>query len=227
MISRPLCVESIVKRTPNQTHIPRCDDLWDKYFMVKMLFLHSRPVEQIRTFGVRISGVHEIDSTMDKEEIVTQMCIDRMFEKHRSGVTIRVVNYNDTAEIYRIIHGHLITWAEYLNRGVNVGAAPLKELVELDAFASVVYDKAVSVFSMEERVSAIASNFLNVQELNFSNILKRAAPSIETRTTGLGIEVTQIAKASTANDVPLERSSFKDLFAEEINRISGWRKPAG
>lgn len=200
--------------------LPTYKDLWDRYFTVKMLYLHSRSVDQVRRYGIRISGIDEIDRYLDRQEITTQLSIDAMFEKHRQGVTIRVLRYDDTAEIYRIIHSHLIAWAEYLSTGVNIGNAPLKDLIELDAFASVVYDKAKSVFSQEEKVSALASNFTNVQTINFKNILAREVKETETRVTPNGLEVVTIN-----NDRPKfpERESMKEVFADQINRLQGWR----
>lgn len=200
--------------------LPTYKDLWDRYYTVKMLYLHSRSVEQVRRYGVRISGVDEIDRYLDRQEITTQLNIDSMFEKHRQGVTIRVLRYEDTAEIYNVIHSHLIAWAEYLSTGVNIGNAPLKDLIELDAFASVVYDKAKSVFSKEEKVSALASNFTNVQTINFKNILAREVKETETRMTPSGLEVVTIN-----NDKPLfpDRESMKEVFTDQINRIQGWR----
>lgn len=200
--------------------LPTYKDLWDRYYTVKMLYLHSRSVEQVRRFGVRISGVDEIDRYLDRQEITTQLNIDSMFEKHRQGVTIRVLRYEDTAEIYNVIHSHLIAWAEYLSTGVNIGNAPLKDLIELDAFAAVVYDKARSVFSKEEKVSALASNFTNVQTINFKNILAREVKETETRMTPSGLEVVTIN-----NDKPFfpDRESMKEVFTDQINRIQGWR----
>ena len=200
--------------------LPTYKDLWDRYYTVKMLYLHSRSVEQVRRFGVRISGVDEIDRYLDRQEITTQLNIDSMFEKHRQGVTIRVLRYEATAEIYNVIHSHLIAWAEYLSTGVNIGNAPLKDLIELDAFAAVVYDKARSVFSKEEKVSALASNFTNVQTINFKNILAREVKETETRMTPSGLEVVTIN-----NDKPFfpDRESMKEVFTDQINRIQGWR----
>lgn len=200
--------------------IPTGTELWDKYFKVRMRYLHSRSVEQIKRYGIRISGIEEIDKDLDKEMIETEMNIDSMFEKWRKGVTIRVVNYNDTAEIYRIIHSHLIAWSEFINHGVNNGNAPLKDLIELDQFASIVYDKAVAVFSEQDRNQAVASNFLNVQTINFKNIIKRELNETATKIGATGLEVTRIRKNEKAN-LP-ERHSLKDIFSEQINRVSRW-----
>lgn len=194
---------------------PSGDDLWERYFMVKVNYLKSRPTDQIRRYGVRVSGNPEVDRYLPEQEIVTQMNIDAMFEKYRMGVSVKVINYDDTAEIYRIIHHHLIAWAEYLSTGINIGNAPLKDLVELDVFAGVVYDKARSVFSEEVRESAISKNFAKVQAINFSNILQKP-PSGQRLRSG--------AEVSAVNRLPGERPSMKEVFVKEIDRLSHFRE---
>lgn len=204
----------------NRASVPPGCDIWDRYFKVKMLYLHSRSIDQIRKFGIRISGIEEIDRDLERQMIETEMNIDSMFEKWRKGVTIRVINYNDSGEIYRIIHSHLVAWAEYLSTGVNIGDAPLKDLIELDQFAAIVYDKAVNVFSQEDRNTAIASNFLNVQSINFKNILKREPNESSTKMNSNGVEVMTVTKNEKAS-LPM-RHSMKDIFNEQINRVSKW-----
>lgn len=202
------------------------DDLFDRYYTVKMLHLHSRSVDSLKRFGYRVSGVQEIDQFLDRQEIITEMNIDRMFEKYREGVTIRLLRYEDTAEIYKIIHSHLIAWSEYLSHGINTGNAPLKDLVELDVFAGVVYDKAKYVFSEEERNVALSTNFGNVQSLNFMNILKRSASSsiFGQKTSIPGVEVFDVnAEKEKEKAKYPERYSFKDVFATELARAEGWK----
>jgi len=202
---------------------PAVNDLFDRYFLVQMNYLNSRSVDQLRRFGQRISGVAEIDRTLDRQEIVTELSVNAMFEKFRSGVTIKLVRYSDAAEVYRIIHAHLIKWAEYITSGINVGSAPLTDLVELDRFASVVYDKAVNVFSEQERTSALAGTFNRVQTINFNNILTRARKTDyhTVETTPNGVEVMRVKELEGPKLV--ERTSFKELFSSRISDLKGWR----
>lgn len=208
-------------------HPPTGADLWDRYFTVRMHYLRSRSVEHVRRYGARVSGNPEIDRLLPNQEIITQLNIDAMFEKFRTGVTIRVVNYDDTAEIYRIIHHHLVAWAEYMTRGVNVAAAPLKDLIELDMFAEAVYDKARSVFSNEVRQSALSNNFRNIQQINFHNILQRANTRQEVRRTSSGAEVTEVQNGAAANKALPVRPSMKDLFVREADAMGQWRESEG
>lgn len=207
----------ITERRPGFDH----NDLWDKYFRVKVNYLQSMPMERLKTYGMRVSGIPEIDKTLDRQEISTEMNIDTMFEKHRRGVTIRVVNYSDTAEIYNIIHNHLLAWVEHLSSGINVGNAPLKDLIELDAFAAVVYDKAKSVFNDTNKTASLPSIFKDSQMLNFRNILNREVKEQATVIRASGAEVTKVTNVDP-NALP-ERQSMKELFSEQINLMAKWR----
>lgn len=208
---------------PQKQKLPQCDDLFDKYFKVRMSYFRSRSLEYLKTYGMRVSGFEEIDRNLENQQIVTEMTVDRMFEKWRTGVTVSLIRYDDSADVYKIIHNHLIAWAEYLSTGINTGAAPLKDLVELDIFAGVVYDKARSVFSAEERQTAIATNFLGVQTINFGNILQKARKETNTRVSASGAEVTRVTESNPSGI--RERNSFKDLFSSQINQVAGWRQP--
>lgn len=201
---------------------PKGEDIWDKYFPVRMLYMHSRNPTDMRKFGTRVSGIPGIDRNLDKQEVFTEMNIDRMFEKWRTGVTIHLVRYDDSAQVYRIIHAHLLKWAEYMANSINNGNAPLKDLIELDDFANVVYDKATSVFSPEIKQSALAANFTNVQTINFHNVLKRAIRTDEVSSTP-GVEVTRITTDKDKNNGILPRNSLKDLFASEVKVIENWK----
>ena len=205
------------------------EDLWSRYFKVRMSYLHSRSVDQIRKFGIRISDNEEINRTLDNQEIVTQLNINAMFEKWRTGVTINVMNYADTAIIYEIIHTHLVTCADYMANGINTGDLPLQDLIQLDEFASKIYDKALPLFSQQERLSALATNFRNAQTFNFANILKRSKSGqtfeeLTNQTTVLanGVEVQQVSSSTSTPKAP-DRTSYRDVFANDLARIEGWR----
>lgn len=200
---------------------PTGNDLWDQYFLVRYNYSKSRSAEDIRRYGTRISGIPELDKDLPRETISTEINIDTMFELHRKGVTIYVTNYDDTEKIYRIIHDHLIAWADYMANGVNVGGAPLKDLVELDMFANVVYDKAKSVFNREERETGLASFILKSQKLNFANILKRSLSDNSTEMVN-GFENTTVSKVRDRTALP-ERNSFKDVFINQMSIINSNR----
>lgn len=200
------------------------DDLFDRYFWVKVNTLANMNQLQLRDFGMRVSGVPEIDAQLENQETRCQWNIDMMFEKWRRGITVRVMHYPDTVIIYDIIQAHLHKWAEHLQTAVNTGNAPLKDLIELDQFSAVVYDKAKTLFSMQERRSAIASSFANIKSLNFTNILKRSTSRPNTVILADGIEVTTIGGSKEPEKQEMTRPSFKTVFEEQVNVIENWRR---
>lgn len=194
--------------------------LWDNYYDVSYLFLHSRNVDYLKRYGMRVSGMNHIDRQLDKQEIQTQASIDTMFEKWRTGVTVRVLRYEDTAEIYRIIQSHIVSWMDHLENGINVGNAPLKDLVQLDEFAAVVYDKARNIFSTQSKETFLARNFAAVQPINYTNILKRSIRDTHNFiVTDSGAEVVKINEKEPSTP---ERESMKKFFAEHMRFLGGW-----
>ncbi len=213
-----------MRHTPSTKNgkMPTGNDLWDQYFPVRYNYAMSRSPEDIRRFGTRISGLNELDKDLHREMISTEINIDAMFELYRKGVAVYVTNYNDTEKIYRIIHNHLIAWAEYMSTGIHTGAAPLKDLVELDIFAGIVYDKAKSVFNKQERETGLASFILKSQTLNFANILKRSTVDDVVEFVN-GVETTTVNKVKNRSPFP-ERNSFKDVFIDQMVVINAGRE---
>ena len=205
------------------------DDLWSRYFKVRMSYLHSRSVDYIRQYGIRISDNDEINQQLDSQEIITQLNINLMFEKWRAGVTINLVNYADCVKVYEIIHAHLVTCADFMANQINSQNLPLQDLIQLDEFASKIYDKARPIFTQQERISALATNFQNAQAFNFANILKRSqagqtTEELTNQTTILanGVEVSRIKSEEEKPAYP-DRVSYKEVFATDLARIEGWR----
>ena len=195
------------------------DDLWDRYFFVRVNSMASANPLRMEKYGMRVTGVEEWDRDIDKQENTCQWNINMMFEHWRRGNYVRVVNYADTVIIYDIIQQHLYAWAQHLKSGINVGDAPLKDLIELDQFTKVVYDKARNMFTPEERETAIASNFTNISKINFSNILGRVR-AVSTITAD-GIEVTEIQKDEPK--VEVDRHSYQNAFEKAAKEIGIWR----
>ena len=138
-----------------------------------------------------------------------------------------MVKYADTAEIYRIIQMHLKTWLEHLATSVNVGDPEvIRELIELDRFASTVYDKAASVFTEMERVQLKNPRFGVVQPINFFNILKRNYSDVtQVRRGANGEEIISLSEGSNQPNVEevKPRESLQDAFVHHMNIISGWQ----
>lgn len=197
-----------------------CNALWDKYFMVKYNYHQSRSPEYLKTRGYFTTGIPEIDNQILNEEIVTQMSIDSMFELHRTrNITIKLINYDDSAEIYNIIHEHLLRWIEHLRFAVNIDPAIVKDLIDLDRFAGIIYPSAVNVFTENER-SAIESNGIgDLDAFNFFSLIdKRSEKSVNPFFSPLNEKPTVTVK---------ERDSFERVLSEYGERLGTWRSDNG
>lgn len=197
------------------------DEMFDRYFYVQFSYFHSRTTEQLRRNGMRSSGIPELDERQERQLVESYLSVDGIFEHFRKGVNVRVMNYADTAEIYRIVHSHLTVWRSYLSGAIHpVKQELLEELIELDRFATVVYSKAVSVFSDQERERLKNPNIPLGQKINLTNIFKRDINSTITNVTVDASGKQQITKAAVrAADKPglKERHTYQDMFAEHLS----------
>lgn len=200
------------------------DELFDCYFQVRYSHFHAKTKEEIERYGIRVSGIDSYDATMEKQMVDSFMTINMMFEQYRRGLTIRVVNYADTAKIYEIIQKHLATWRTHLSSSMNVcDETFILDLIELDKFASTVYSKAVSIFTDEETKQLLNPNVPFAQRINMFNILKKRPGEITSVKRGqMGEEIMTIS--GNENQAKLrDRTTYQDSFTEHLSRIKGWR----
>lgn len=199
-------------------------DLWERYYEVAFRHFDTMTPGRLERFGQRVSGIPEYDREISTYTVTSFLTIDQMFELWRSGATVRVVNYADTAEIYEIIQRHLVVCAESIQNSINGRSTELmKDLIELDKFATVVYDKAKSIFTEQERQLVRNRSFSIGGNINMFNIFKTPLKRVDRVTvTKDGVEkpimiADEQAKPSDVKD----RNSLNDVFSEHLNRMGG------
>ncbi len=146
--------------------------IWEYYFKVRFSMLEARSIDHIKLLGVNISGNKDVDNDAYNELTVTYMTIDKMVDYFKQGVTIRVVNYDDTKTIYEYITLHLSAWKQQLYHGVNIGNAPVEDLLAMDYFASAIYEHAkyTLVESLPDSIAIrYASSLQSINPMNFFN----------------------------------------------------------
>lgn len=197
--------------------------IWEEMFRVRVNYFQAQTENHIKTFGVRISGVPELDKDIQNREIVTEMTIDTMFEHWRiRGLTITVLKYEDTKRIYDIIHRHLSAWIDHLDSAINIDNEPIQDLIDLDAFAQVVYDKAVPIIMEQSVVDRLQEGMTAIQEINFFNILKRRVPTTRKLEDGRFVMSHQEYEPPSRRSEPI-RTSFKERLMEQLNDSDDWR----
>jgi len=139
--------------------------IFDKLWRCRIPFNQSRSVEHIKHFGTPMSGDPERDRATANELVDRMITIARMVEYWKNGVQIYVVNRNECKDIYECISLHLQAWKKHLESSLNVGDAPLQDLVDLDQFANVVYSHAKYQFTnqwVEDTLQRHITSSLNV-----------------------------------------------------------------
>lgn len=128
------------------TEHPKLTAIWKDLYLISLPEMYLRTEEDIRTRGTTTTGDPQLDAVMHSRYVKAYRTIDQLFELYRQGVNAYVVNYSDTEKIYYAIQAHLSCWYNYLQIGLNLSNTPFDDLMALDRFASVVYDKAKFVF---------------------------------------------------------------------------------
>lgn len=99
--------------------------------------------EHYKYFGRPSTGIKALDKQFVDDVVITAITINDMVEMHRKGITVEVVNYDDTRKIYECIQKHLMAWRDWLKSAVNmVTEPPIEDLVDLDRFANAIYAHA-------------------------------------------------------------------------------------
>jgi hypothetical protein len=156
------------------THLSQVQDtttrIWDWLYRVRVPYLQSRTIEDIRMHGVVITGIEEFDRDIQNQWMTTMMPIADMVTYYRESVPIKVCDPRDVREIYDAITMHLQAWIQRLQIGINIHDAPIEDLITMDRFANTVYDEAKYQFTPEIADSLIIRQMQSVQRINPQNI---------------------------------------------------------
>jgi hypothetical protein len=137
-------------------------NIWEYLFMARVPLLQSMSVEQMRKTGVRVSGNKVDDNNIKNEWLTTYIPISKMVEYYQEGVSVRIVNPSDLPVMYKFISEHLSAWKEQLEYGLNIGNAPIDDLVAMDSFATSVYEHAVHQFTKDDADSLMSKHLRNL-----------------------------------------------------------------
>lgn len=182
--------------------------VWEYLYKVRVPFLQYRSLDHIKTFGVHLTGIPEIDNDKTNEIISVMIPVAKMVECYVNGVSVLVPSSTDIKDIYDTISDHIHAWKKMLQNGINIGDAPIDDLIAMDKFANSIYTYAKYEFTPEILNSIIANQLANVQKVNVTNFFANS-PTIVDNDTERG--VTRI----NAEPTP-ERDSYADFFKSRL-----------
>jgi hypothetical protein len=188
--------------------------IFEYLFKCRIPNLQTMSEEYIRFFGMPTTGDASIDQAMADQWITTMLPISKMVEYSKQGITIKIVKYDDVKVMYNYITLHLQAWKNQIGNGINVGDAPIDDLIDLDAFANLVYDQAKFQFTRDIADSLLERQMSTITRFNKSNFFK---PDIKINDTGDNI--------TRINSEPIDnypkRESLSDIFKD---RKIGYKK---
>lgn len=116
--------------------------LWFVRYRCRVPYIQLLSIEELEEHGLPTSGDIHHDHAMQWEPRLVSLPIHRMAELWSNGANISLVDRSDAPKIFEAISKHLHAWKDHMTNAYHPSKPPYEDLLILDQFASVVYDKA-------------------------------------------------------------------------------------
>lgn len=189
-------------------NVPSHEYVFKRMFKCVVSQMDITSKEYLKKFGVFTTGDPGIDREMANQPIVTYKTIADMVDLFRQGITVRIPSQTDCKTIYEYVDYHIQSWAQAVQNGLNLGSAPLEDLVEMDKFATKLYPYALNNQHIMENTTVFMKHVGNTYA-NIDNVL--GSTSI--------IEPPKDTEDDNLPKMP-QRESFAELF---ISRGRSWK----
>lgn len=199
---------------PNSTN-DTTEAIWERSFRCLVSQKQTTSEDYYKIFGQRSTGSKKHDRAIPDQYVDTYISIAKMVEYFQQGVTIQVYNYDDCKTIYEIIERHLRRWQSQFAHGINIGDAPVDDLIAMDEFANKIYDKAKYLIKPDIVNSLAVQQMSSLSSLSrsafFNDVLKHNERKNPTLT-----------KTEEQEKYP-ERTSLAPSFKSTISGFSRWK----
>ncbi len=198
--------------------------IWDYYFKVSMPFLQTSSEDYLRIHGIPLSGDHTIDNQVATSWITTMANIATMVDHYKNGVMIKVCSEADTKTIYDYISRHLEAWKFNLQHAVNIGDAPIDDLIAMDQFANEVYEFAKYHFTPDTLTSIFGRNMGNLLGFTPGSFFKPNTLTSNHLPSERTAQSTGIIAASVEDpNTPPDRESMASFLKASMGTLKRWR----
>lgn len=116
--------------------------IWEKLYLVSVPEIFATSETFIRQYGTPMTMDRDIDRALSNQWFTRYMTINNMVDLWREGSHVKIHSEDDIKEIYESLAMHLEGWKSQLERGINIGGAPIDDLIAMDDFANAVYKHA-------------------------------------------------------------------------------------
>ena len=180
--------------------------IWDNLYKVSIPYCDSMSADYMRLFGMPTVGDACLDKAMHNDLIDMYMSINTMVGYFKEGIVVQLGTHSDSKGIYEIIAAYLQHWKSQLENGINIGDAPIDDLILLDRFAAAVFPHAVQHFK---------------QGYSSSNLVKGLTGSGRWLNRG-ALFAPKADPLVSAEEGP-KHQSLEQLFAESVQNRGGSR----
>lgn len=193
--------------------------LFNRLFKVRINPNHLRTAEDIKLYGTPTTGNELKDADLALREEVVMLNIAQMEDLFHQNYPVKVVNFDDTKEIYRYISDHLIAMKELFDKSENVTTDPtlMDDLIRLDQFAQAVFQFARYGLKFDILHSSLARRMLTPDRFAALGRLGRAARKTTEAPTTTGPQPGSLRDYRSGTDVPQSNPNQEasDLFVPE------------
>lgn len=120
--------------------------LWFVRYPCRVPYIQLKTIEELEQDGLPTSGDIHHDHAMQWEPRLVSIPIVRMAVLWSNGANVSLVNKADAPKIFEAISAHLHAWKDHIANSYNPNKPPYEDLLVLDQFANVVYDKAAFAY---------------------------------------------------------------------------------
>ena len=136
------------------------NDLYSYLFYVTIPEQGSRNIQDIKLFGVHKSTVESYDEDVNSRWINVYIPPAKIADYMHNGVPIKIGPKSDAPKLYELLNEYCIHWADMLGHHLNIGDAPIDDLILYDKVAAAVFDlikyEADGVLSLPKDVQRLA-----------------------------------------------------------------------
>lgn len=148
------------------------DIIFERKYEIRIKVIDNISIEEVSMYGMTTTYDKDYDKALSEELITRWMSINEMVEYFKRGRPFRVANIKDTTEIYEVIHQYLLSWKVRIQNSVNIGNAPVDDLLALDSFATSIHGYACENMTIQKTQSSLVNYFNSIG-------LGRSAPAVE------------------------------------------------